>query len=218
MGTDVALPPQISMLDFQAARWLIEHEFTEQTGNDHPYTMPTGVSGRDGNIKIGVAGQGIPHRFCDAIGHADLLDDPRSRRRPSAGQPRCAFNAALSAVTRMRGAARMGGDAECPAGIACGPINGIDQVFADPQVRQASGIRGPVTTSPARPGSICWDRPSRSLGRPRRGRLGRAGEGRAHRGGAARARLRRRAHRRAPRGRGDLSDPAFSGPATKGRP
>jgi len=62
------LQAQIFMLDFQATRWLMEHEVPPQAGNNHPTSIPTGVfKTKDGYINIASAGQAIWERFCKAI-------------------------------------------------------------------------------------------------------------------------------------------------------
>ncbi len=50
-------PAQIFMLDFQAARWLIDKDVPGQAGNNHPTSMPTGVyKTKDGHINIATTG------------------------------------------------------------------------------------------------------------------------------------------------------------------
>ena len=133
------LASQVAMLDFQAAAWLMEGKVYRQTGNDHPYTTPMGVyPASDGDILIGASGQGQYRKLCEAIAAPHLLEDPRFATADARLANRPALNAALSEVTRKRQVAEwvtLLND----AGIACGPINAIDQVFADPQVR-ASGV------------------------------------------------------------------------------
>jgi formyl-CoA transferase len=133
------LQAQIAMLDFQAVSWLVEGRIPGQTGNDHPYTTPMGVyPAADGDIVIGASGQGQYHKFCEAIGAPALLSDPRFATAEARTDNRAAFNEAVSALTRSAPAAYWV-DLLNAAGIACGPINRMDQVFADPQVR-TSGI------------------------------------------------------------------------------
>src|ERR1700757_5037600 len=51
------LQAQIFMLDFQAARWLMDKEVAKQAGNDHPTSIPTGAfKTSDGYINIATAG------------------------------------------------------------------------------------------------------------------------------------------------------------------
>src|SRR3546814_8382304 len=62
------LEAQIQMLDFQAARYLMDGEVPKQAGNDHPTSIPTGVfPTANGHINIAVAGQELSERFCKAM-------------------------------------------------------------------------------------------------------------------------------------------------------
>jgi crotonobetainyl-CoA:carnitine CoA-transferase CaiB-like acyl-CoA transferase len=137
------LAAQIAMLDFQAARWLIAQEVPEQAGNDHPTSIPTGVfKTRDGYINIASAGDAIYRRLCGTLGAEALADHPDYKTGKLRSQNRKALNAAIEDITRTRDSAdwieRLN-----EAGVPCGPINTIDQVFADPQV-QHLGIAQPV--------------------------------------------------------------------------
>ena len=70
------LESQIFMLDFQAARWLVDGEVPAQAGNDHPTSIPTGLfTTRDGHINIAVSGDGIWRQFCAALGAEHLAND-----------------------------------------------------------------------------------------------------------------------------------------------
>ena len=129
------LASQVALLDFQAAAWLMEGRVYRQSGNDHPYTTPMGVyPAADGEILIGASGQSQYRKLCEAIGAPHLRDDPAYATADARLANRPAFNAALSAVTRTRRSAEWV-ELLNAAGVACGPINSIDQVFADPQVR-----------------------------------------------------------------------------------
>ncbi|MDP1952098.1 MAG: CoA transferase, partial [Betaproteobacteria bacterium] len=64
----------IALLDFQAARYLMEGEVPPQVGNDHPTSMPTSAyTTSDGHINIGASGEGMWKRLCPAVGRPDLL-------------------------------------------------------------------------------------------------------------------------------------------------
>lgn len=129
------LQAQIAMLDFQAVRWLIDGVVPEQAGNDHPTAVPMGVyPTSDGSMNIAVNGARMWRDFCDVIGRPDLVDhadytSPRDRLRN-----RDTLNALLYEITRTWTAADLT-EALLAAGIPCGPINRVDAVFADPQVR-----------------------------------------------------------------------------------
>jgi crotonobetainyl-CoA:carnitine CoA-transferase CaiB-like acyl-CoA transferase len=133
--TTSLLEAMIHMLDFQAARWLIAEDVPGQAGNDHPTSAPMGVyEARDGQLNIGVAGRVMWRRFCDAIGAPELHDDPRY----AGGRDRWKNREALRADINARFAANTVAHWVAvlnDAGIPSGPINTIDQTFADPQVR-----------------------------------------------------------------------------------
>ena len=137
------LESQIFLLDFQAARWLMAGEVAGQMGNDHPTICPMGVfPAADGPINIAASTPAQFARFCEAAGRPDWLEDERfsgARRRT---ENRQALNAAISDETRKRPAAWWVERLEA-AGIPCGPILSIDQMFADPQV-QHLGMATPV--------------------------------------------------------------------------
>ena len=129
------LSAQIAMMDFQAARWLMDQDVPKQAGNDHPTSIPTGVfATSDGFLNIAAAGEVIWKRLAAALGlealvaHSDYVDGPaRSRNRH-------ALNAAIEAVTKTQASDHWVATLEA-AEVPCGPIYAMDQVFADPQVR-----------------------------------------------------------------------------------
>jgi crotonobetainyl-CoA:carnitine CoA-transferase CaiB-like acyl-CoA transferase len=137
------LEAQVFMLDFQAARWLMEGEVAGQAGNDHPTAIPTGVfPASDGLINLAASSGRQWERFCDAVGHPEWQARPEWRTQIGRSADRVALNAAIAEVTRTRPAAEWI-DMLTGAGIPCGSINRIDEVFADPQV-QYLGIARPV--------------------------------------------------------------------------
>jgi crotonobetainyl-CoA:carnitine CoA-transferase CaiB-like acyl-CoA transferase len=137
------LGAQISLLDFQAARWLIAKDVPGQAGNDHPTSIPTGVfPASDGHINIAASGKHIFARFCQALDLGHLLDDPRFADEAARSKNRVALNQAISEITKQRPGAELIAVLN-KAGVPCGPINRMDQVFADPQV-QFLGMAAPV--------------------------------------------------------------------------
>jgi crotonobetainyl-CoA:carnitine CoA-transferase CaiB-like acyl-CoA transferase len=137
------LGAQISLLDFQAARWLIAKDVPGQAGNDHPTSIPTGVfPTRDGHINIAASGKHIFTRFCQTLDLAYLLQDPLFADDASRSTNRLALNEAISEVTKRRSSSDLIAVLN-KAGVPCGPINRMDEVFADPQV-QHLGMAAPV--------------------------------------------------------------------------
>lgn len=129
------LQAQIFMLDFQAARWLVDSDVPQQAGNNHPTSIPTGVfKTTDGHINIAVAGGKIWERFCHAIGRADFIDNPDYATGPDRSKNRDALNAEIQAELEKESSDHWV-DLCNREGIPCGPIYNIDQVFDDPQVK-----------------------------------------------------------------------------------
>ena len=140
------LQAMIFMLDFQAARWLVEGEVPKQAGNDHPTSIPTGVfETQDGHINIAVAGKTTWERFCKALNAPQWLAEPAYADAPSRSQNRARLNAEINAITRTR-SSQDWIELLGQAGVPCGEIYHIDQVFADPQVQHLQ-IAQPVNSS-----------------------------------------------------------------------
>jgi crotonobetainyl-CoA:carnitine CoA-transferase CaiB-like acyl-CoA transferase len=137
------LQAQISMLDFQAARWLVARDVPGQAGNDHPTGIPTGVfPTSDGHINIAASGQHIFTRCCKALGAEGLLKDPDFANGPKRSQNRKRLNAELGEFTKRYKSGELVEKLNA-AGVPSGPIYSIDQMFADPQVEHL-GIAVPM--------------------------------------------------------------------------
>jgi len=132
--TTSLLQAQVFMLDFQASRWLNDHEVPGQAGNNHPTNIPTGVfTTADGYINVAASGETIWERLCRAIGGEALLANPAYVDAQARLRNRDNLNQELNDLLSRAGSAHwltLLND----AGVPCGPINTIDQVFADPQV------------------------------------------------------------------------------------
>lgn len=128
------LQAQLFMLDFQAARWLMDGEVPKQAGNNHPTSIPTGVfRTRDGHMNLAVSGHRIWIRFCDAIGAPELATHADYASAALRSQHRDPLHGDIEAHLQKRDTAEWVALLN-EAGVPCGPINSIDQAFADPQV------------------------------------------------------------------------------------
>ena len=122
------------MLDFQAARWLLKKEVPRQAGNNHPTSIPTGVfKTSDGYVNVATTGQKIWERFCIAAGANSLLEREEYKNAAARSKNRDALNAEIDILMAQRSSAEWVERLNA-AGVPCGPIYDIDEVFADPQV------------------------------------------------------------------------------------
>ena len=138
------LQAMVTMLDFQATRWLVGKEIPPQAGNDHPTGIPTGVfRTSDGHINIAASGQGMYRRLCEALDITALIDDPRFKTPPDRSKNRVVLTEELEKATVTRSTQHWV-EALNAAGVPCGPILNVKEVFEDPQVRHL-GLATKVT-------------------------------------------------------------------------
>jgi crotonobetainyl-CoA:carnitine CoA-transferase CaiB-like acyl-CoA transferase len=138
--TTSLLESQIFMLDFQASRWLNDRKVPQQAGNNHPTSIPTGAfRTADGAINIAASGQIIWERLCRAIGGEALLCAPAYETEASRSLNRDTLTGEIERrLATATSAAWI--DRLNAAGVPCGPIYSIDQVFDDPQVRHLNMV------------------------------------------------------------------------------
>ena len=128
------LQAQLFMLDFQAARWLMNGEVASQAGNNHPTSIPTGVyRTRDGHMNLAVSGHKIWVRLCNAIGAPELATHPDYATGGARSDNRDRLHAELERRFQTRDTDDWV-EALNRAGVPAGPIYAIDEAFADPQV------------------------------------------------------------------------------------
>ncbi len=129
------LQAQVFMLDFQASRWLMEGDIPQQAGNNHPTSIPTGVfKTSDGYINIATTGGKIWERCAQAIGAPDLISNPDYATGPARSKNRDALNGEIEQHTVQNTTAHWVESLNA-AGVPCGPIYSVDQMFEDAQVK-----------------------------------------------------------------------------------
>lgn len=128
------LQAQTFMLDFQAARWLMDGEVPQQAGNNHPTSIPTGVfRTSDGYINIACAGQPMWLKLKELLDNPEL-DDADFETPALRSDNRDRVNAAIETVT-VTDTSENWMKRLNEAGVPCGEINSIDKVFKSPQVK-----------------------------------------------------------------------------------
>jgi crotonobetainyl-CoA:carnitine CoA-transferase CaiB-like acyl-CoA transferase len=131
---------QVAWLANQALYYMVSGENPPRLGNAHPAVVPYQVfATADGHIILAVGNDSQYRKFCGVAGQPELADDPRFRGNPDRVRNRDALIPLLEPLLAARPSAWWIEQLEAH-GVPCGPINRIDQVFADPQV-QARGMR-----------------------------------------------------------------------------
>jgi crotonobetainyl-CoA:carnitine CoA-transferase CaiB-like acyl-CoA transferase len=140
------LQAQIALMDFQAARYLVDGKVPPQAGNDHPTVTPMGVvATADGFINIGVGGDGHWRAFCKAIERPEWATHPEYAKGADRTRNRPQIKALLEPILASRASADWLARFEAE-GVPAGPIYRMDEMFADPQV-QHIGIAVPIKDS-----------------------------------------------------------------------
>ena len=131
----------MALLDTQVA-WLMNHnlnylvsdEVPRRWGNAHPNLAPyQAFATRDGNLILAIGNDGQFRRFC-AVAGLDIATEPRFADNRSRLAHRDPLVALVAEAMRSKTTAQWMALLEAE-GVPCGPINTIDQVFADPQVK-----------------------------------------------------------------------------------
>jgi len=134
------LDVQVACLANQAASYLAAGVVPRRMGNAHPAIVPyQAFPTADGDMILAIGNDLQFARFCAAAGHPEWATDERFATNPQRVQHRATLVPLLRQTTVMRTTAQWIAQLEA-AGVPCGPINRIDEVFADPQV-QARGLR-----------------------------------------------------------------------------
>jgi formyl-CoA transferase len=128
------LEAMIGMMDFQAARWTVDHEVPAQAGNHHPTNVPMGCfPTADGHVNIGASSGRLLHAFATVIGLPHLPRDERFNSLESRSRNRDELNEIVAERLRTR-TTNEWVEALNDVGVPCGPVYRMDEVFADPQV------------------------------------------------------------------------------------
>ena len=133
------LEAAVSLLSNVSSNYLISGEEAERYGNGHPNIVPyQAFHTQDGYIVVSCGNDRLYQTFCRLLGREDLATDPRFATNPQ----RVRNREELVPILQEQFLQRETGDwltALRAAGIPCGPINTVSQVFSDPHL-QARGF------------------------------------------------------------------------------
>ena len=134
------LDVQIACLANQAASYLIAGAVPRRMGNAHPTIVPyQDFPTADSDMILAIGNDHQFGKFCGVAGHPEWAVDARFATNPQRVANRAVLIPLLRQTTVMRSTREWVAALEA-AGVPCGPINRIDEVFADPQVH-SRGVR-----------------------------------------------------------------------------
>ena len=129
------LQANIRLMEFQAARYLLDGEVPGQAGNYHPISDPTGVyRASDGTLIIQAGGQVMFQRLCGALDAPELREDPRFTRSGDRLKHRPELTVEIEKRLASHTAAEWV-ELLTEAGVPAGPVLNVEQCFANEQVQ-----------------------------------------------------------------------------------
>ncbi len=135
------LDVQAAFLSNQAMNWLVGSKVPHRAGNRHPNIQPQDVfPAADGHVVLAVGNDGQFVKLCEAIGRAEWATDPRFIRNADRVRNEAELTPLLAARFRDFTRAELTALLD-PAGVPCGPINTVPDVFADPQIVHREMLR-----------------------------------------------------------------------------
>jgi len=124
----------VAMMSIMNLNYLVTGKPPGRAGNAHPNIVPYQVFAcADGHVIIAVGNDSQFAKFCGVLGEPEWANDARYAKNADRVRNRDVLVPLIADVMRGR-TQRAWLDALEPLGVPCGPINKLDQVFADPQV------------------------------------------------------------------------------------
>jgi CoA:oxalate CoA-transferase len=132
---DVAmLDCQVAILENAIMRYLVTGEVPQPLGARHPSIAPfEGFEAADGHVILAV-GTNIWARFCEAIDRRDLIEHPHFATNALRAEHVDELHEILAPIVRQKRVATWVKEMEA-IGVPCGPVNSVDKVVHDPQVK-----------------------------------------------------------------------------------
>jgi crotonobetainyl-CoA:carnitine CoA-transferase CaiB-like acyl-CoA transferase len=124
----------VSFLAYIATNYFATGKAPDRSGNDHPIAAPYGLfPTRDGQIALAPADNAFFGRLANALGMPDLKTDPLYATQAARVSNRSRINAIVGGALATRDTAHWVGVLNA-AGVPCGPVHSVADVFADPQI------------------------------------------------------------------------------------
>ena len=147
------LDSQVAWLVNEGTNYLLSGQVPHRQGSEHPNIVPYKTfASRDGFVILAIGNDGQFRKWCGFAGADALAADPRFATNSLRVQHRRELYELMPAYVRAK-TTQEWVDGLAGLGVPCGPVNSLDQVFADPQVR-ARQMRIDVSHPSAAAGTV----------------------------------------------------------------
>ena len=131
---------QIAAVTIESLRYLLIGEIPTRTGNVSRNLVPTQLfECKNGHLNLTIGNDGQFAQLAKVFGHPEWVEDPRFRTGGARRKHRAELIPMIQEIFRTRTVGEWV-DLFAPAGIPCGPVNNLKQVFEDPHT-VARGMR-----------------------------------------------------------------------------
>jgi CoA:oxalate CoA-transferase len=125
----------VSMLAYIATDYFATGVTPPRSGNDHPIAAPYGLfPTKDGRVALAPPGDEFFGRLMDVLGLPELKDDPSYATQPMRVANREKINAIVGGKLALNTTEHWVSTLNA-AGVPCGPVHAVSDVFADPQIQ-----------------------------------------------------------------------------------
>ena len=129
------LDSQVSWLSYVAQSYLISGKIPDRIGNDHPSIVPyQTVKAKDGLMVLAIANDRQFKNFCEFADLSNLCKNSKFKNNSSRVKNRKELNRIIN-KTILKKTINEWVQGLTKINVPCGPINNIEQVFSDPQVK-----------------------------------------------------------------------------------
>ena len=143
----------VGVLANQALNYLVSGELPKRIGNSHPNIVPyQEFPVADGHVIVATGNDNQYVKFCNVLGAPELAQNPAYKDNVGRLKHRNELVGKLTALTKQMKRDDLLGRLEAQ-GVPAGPINNLEQVFNDPQVKHR-GMRLDLPSSAAKSGTI----------------------------------------------------------------
>ncbi len=143
----------VGVLANQALNYLVSNELPKRIGNAHPNIVPyQEFPVADGHVIVATGNDGQYVKFCNVIGAPELAQNPAYKDNVGRLKNRNELVGKLTALTSKMKRDDLLGKLEAQ-GVPAGPINNLEQVFNDAQVKHR-GMKLDLPSSAAKSGTI----------------------------------------------------------------
>jgi len=135
------LDSQVAWLTYRAGSFFASGKIPQPLGSGHPNIVPyQAFKANDTYVNIAVGNDQLWQKFCSAVGLEDIVENPKFATNAKRVENRNELVNIISNIVSSKNAQEWL-DILTKAGVPCGPIYTLDEIFTDPQVLHRNMVK-----------------------------------------------------------------------------